>query len=150
MARARAFVRGHRKLSIAGGVALVLLLVYPFAVGALVGHLVESRLSGKLGRAVTVAHGRGGLGRVTLEEVTVAGAPGGPPLATIAEISVPFGAALGLRSAIVVDGLRVHAVRGGDDDNLDAILDRLRGGGHPGGGGGAKTETAAKPEAPAP
>jgi hypothetical protein len=150
MARARAFVRGHRKLSIAGGVTLVLLVLYPFAAGALVARLVEGRLSAKLGRAVTVARGRGGLGRITLEEVTVAGAPGGPPLATVAEISVPFGAALGLRSAIVVDGLRVHAVRGGDGDNLDAILDRLRGGGHHGGAGGgaAKTDTPAKPETP--
>src|SRR5690242_17443354 len=119
MARARAFARGHRKLSIAGGVVLVLLVIYPFAVGALVGHLVESRLSAKLGRAVTVAHARGGFGRITLEELTVPGAAGGPPLLTVAEISVPFGVALGLRSAVVVDGLRVHAVRGGDEDNLE-------------------------------
>ncbi|HEY4395978.1 MAG TPA: biosynthetic peptidoglycan transglycosylase [Polyangia bacterium] len=150
LARARAFARGHRKLTIAGGVALALLIIYPFAVGALVAHLVESRLSAKLGRAVTVAHGRGGLGRITLEDLTVAGAPGGPPLATVAEISVPFGVALGLRSAVVVDGLRVHAVRGGGADNLDAILEKVRGGGHhSAAGAAAKTEEPAKPEAPA-
>src|SRR6185312_1193052 len=55
--------------------------------------------------------------------------------------TIPFGAALGMRSAIEVAGLRVHAVLGGDDDNLDAILEKMRGR-H---GESAKPETA-KPE----
>ncbi len=129
-AGAQAFLAAHRRASIAGAVALVLLVFYPFVIGALAAHLCESRLSAKLGRAVTVAHGRGGFGRIVLEDVTIPGAAGGPPLATIARLSIPFGAALGLRSTVEVSGLRVHAVRGGDEDNLDAILATLRGHGH--------------------
>ena len=133
----------HRRASIAGAVALVLLILYPFAVGGLAAHLCESRLSAKLGRTVTVAHGRGGFGRIVLEGIVIPGAAGGPPLATIARLSVPFGAALGLHSTIEVAGLRVHAVRGGDEDNLDAILANLRGHGH-------HDAEAPKPEAPTP
>ncbi len=131
-ARARAFVQGHRRLSIAAGIGLALLVIYPFAVGALAAHLVGSRLSAKLGRAVTVGRGHGGLGRIVLDEVTVAGAAGGPPLATIARLTVPFGVALGMSSAVEVAGLKVHAVRGGAEDNLEAILTRLRGRKHHG------------------
>jgi hypothetical protein len=131
-ARARAFVQGHRRLSIAAGVGLALLVIYPFAAGAVAAHLVESRLSAKLGRAVTVGHGRGGFGRIVLEEVTVAGAAAGPPLATIARLTVPFGVALGMSSTVEVAGLKVHAVRGGAEDNLEAILTRLRGRKHHG------------------
>ena len=126
-ARARAFVQGHRRLSIAAGVGLALLVIYPFDAGAVAAHLVESRLSAKLGRVVTVGHGRGGFGRIVLEEVTVAGAAAGPPLATIARLTVPFGLALGMSSTVEVAGLKVHAVRGGAEDNLEAILTRLRG-----------------------
>lgn len=57
--------------------ALVLLILYPFAVGGLAAHLCESRLSAKLGRAVTVAHGRGGFGRIVLEDVTIPERPAG-------------------------------------------------------------------------
>jgi len=128
--RARAFVEAHRRASIAGVVALVLLILYPFAAGGIAAHLCESRLSAKLGRAVTVGHGRGGFGRIVLEEITIPGAAGGPALATIARLSIPFGAALGLHSTIEVSGLRVHAVRGGDGDNVGAILANLRGHGH--------------------
>ena len=141
--RARAFLAAHRRASIAGGVALVLLVLYPFVVGGLAAHLCESRLSAKLGRPVTVGHGRGGFGRIVLEDVIVPGAAGGPPLATIERLSVPFGAALGLHSTIEVIGLRVHAVRGGDEDNLEAILANLRGHGHHAG-------EAPKPEGAAP
>ncbi len=138
----------HRRASIAAAVALVLLIIYPFAVGALAAHLCESRLSAKLGRPVTVAHGRGGFGRIVLEDVTIPGAPGGAPLATIARLSIPFGAALGLHSTIEVTGLRVKAVRGGDEDNVDAILANLHGHGHHG-AEGPKPE-APKSEAPKP
>ena len=129
-AGAQAFLAAHRRASIAGGVALVLLILYPFAVGGLAAHLCESRLSAKLGRPVTVGHGRGGFGRIILENVTVPGAAGGPALATIERLSIPFGVALGLHSTVEVIGLRVHAVRGGDEDNVDAIVANLRGHGH--------------------
>jgi hypothetical protein len=127
MLRARAFLAAHPRVSVAGGVVLVLLLIYPFAVGALAAHVLAGRATAKLGRDVTVGHGRAGLLQVVLSDVTVAGAPGAAPLATIARLSVPFGAAFGLHSPIEVAGLRVQAVRGGPDDNLSDVLARVRG-----------------------
>ncbi len=144
-ARARVFVAAHRRASLAGGVALVLLVLYPFVMGGIAAQLAESRLSAKLGRTVTVAQGIAGLGHVTLERVVVAGAPGGVPLATIDRLVVPFGLALGMHSTVRVDGLRIHAVRGGAGDNLSAILDHLRG---KHAGGGQKIENAAASPAP--
>jgi hypothetical protein len=136
-------VAAHRRASIAGGVALVLLVLYPFVAGGLAAHLCESRLSAKLGRTVTVGHGRGGFGRIVLENLIIPGAAGGPPLATIERLSIPFGVALGLHSTVEVIGLRVNAVRGGDEDNVDAILANLHGRGH-------RAGEAAKPEGAGP
>jgi Transglycosylase len=136
-ARARLFVAAHPRVSIAAGIAFVLLVIYPFAVGGLVAHLFASRLSAKLGRTVTVAHGRAGLGRIVLAEVTIPGAAGGQPLATIERLTIPFGVALGWHSAIEVVGLHVQAVRGGDDDNVETILTTLRGRKHQGGASGS-------------
>ncbi len=106
---------------------LGLLILYPFVVGALAAHLCASKLSARLGQTVTVGRGRAGLGDIVLEDLVVAGAAGGPPLATIARLTIPFGAALGLHSPLRVSGLRVHAVRGGAADNLSAIVAHLRG-----------------------
>ena len=58
--------------------------------------------------------------------MTIPGAAGGPPLATIERLSIPFGAALGLHSTVEVIGLRVHAVRGGEADNIEANLSNIR------------------------
>ena len=139
-ARAGSFLAAHRRASLAGGVALVLLVLYPFVVGGIAAQLAESRLSAKLGRAVTIAHGRAGFGHIVLENLVVAGAPGGAPLATVDRLVVPFGVALGMHSTLQVDGLRVHAVRGGAGDNLNAVLDRLHG--RHASAGGEKPETA--------
>jgi hypothetical protein len=125
---------------------LGLLILYPFVVGALAAHLCASKLSARLGQTVTVGRGRAGLGDIVLEDLVVAGAPGGPPLATIARLTIPFGVALGLQSPLRVSGLRVHAVRGGAADNLSAIVTHLRGhhaaGGAEGAGGGPETPAA--------
>lgn len=118
----RGWISAHRRSSAAAGIALCLLAIYPFAVGVLAAHLFASRLSARLGQTVTVARGRAGLGDVVLEGLVVAGAPGGVPLASVARITIPFGAALGMHSAVHVAGLRVRAVRGGAGDNLAAIL----------------------------
>jgi hypothetical protein len=136
-------VTAHRRASIAGGAALVLLVLYPFVAGGLAAHLCESRLSARLGRPVTVGHGRGGFGRIVLENLIIPGAAGGPPLATIERLSIPFGVALGLHSTVEVIGLRVQAVRGGDEDNVDAILANLHGHRHQAG-------EASKPEGAGP
>ncbi len=106
---------------------VVLVAIYPFAVGKLAAHVFAGRVAAKLGRDVTVGQGRAGLTTVVLSDVTIAGAPGAAPLATIAGLKVPFGAAFGTHAPIEVTGLRVQAVRGGPDDNLSEVLARVRG-----------------------
>ncbi len=125
--RGRAWISAHPRSSAGAGIALGLLILYPFAVGTLAAHLVASRLSARLGQTVTVARGRAGLGKIVLDDLVVGGVPGGLPLVTIARITIPFGVALGLHSAVRVAGLRVRAVRGGNGDNIATILAHLRG-----------------------
>lgn len=149
-ARVRLWISAHRRLSAAVGIALGLLVVYPFAVGALAAHLCASRLSARLGQTVTVGQGRAGLGEVVLHDLVVAGAPGGAPLVTITRITIPFGLALGMHSAVHVAGLRVRAVRGGSGDNLSAILAQVRGrhaAGAPESSGGSPTTSGGPPAA---
>jgi hypothetical protein len=142
-------VSAHRKTTIAGGTVLGLLLLYLLAGGALAAHLVASRASEKLGRPVTVGSGHGGLGAIVLGDIAVAGAPGQPPLLTVKEVRIPWGVAVGMRSDVHVDGLRIAAVQGGAGDNVGAIVERLRGrGGHkakaaeaPADGGGGGTSS---------
>ena len=101
--------------------------MYPFLVGGLAARVFASRATARLGRTVTVGSGLAGLGRVTLRGVEVAGRGEGLPLASVREVAVPFGAALGWHSSspVTVSGLNVHAVRGGQYDNLSDILQRL-------------------------
>jgi hypothetical protein len=120
-------VAAHRRLSIALGAALVVALVFPFAVGGLAAHLVASKGSARLGTVVSVGRGRAGFGGVVLDDVVVAGAPGVRPLVAVGRIVVPYGALVGMRGPVMVSGLQIHAVRGGDGDNVTAILDHLRG-----------------------
>jgi hypothetical protein len=139
------WIRDHRRISIAGGAVLVALAAYPAVGGAVAAHLFASRATAKLGRRVTVERGRAGLGRITLAQVTVAGAEGGPPLAVVDEIVVPFGAALGGRGPIRLRGLRAHIVRGGAADNVSSLIDRLRGRGGAAGGGARERQAALPP-----
>jgi hypothetical protein len=122
--RVGTWVRGHRRSVGIGAALLLALAVYPWAVGGLAAHLFATRVSERLGRTVTVAKGRAGLGKVTLTDIRVAGTVG-PPLLAVERMVVPFGAALGGRGPIVVAGARAHVVRGGTDDNVTSILDRL-------------------------
>jgi hypothetical protein len=130
-------VKAHPRIAIAGGAAFGLLLLYVLAGGPLAAHLIAGRASAKLGRPVTIGGGHGGLGAIVLGDVVVAGAPGQPPLATVKEVRIPWGVALGMRSDVRVDGLRIAAVKGGPGDNLSALVDGLRGRS----AGKAKTET---------
>jgi hypothetical protein len=126
-----ASLRRYPKSLAAGAVAVVLLVLYPFGIGGVAARAVASRLGAKLGRTVTIGQGRGGLGRIVLRRVQVAGPAGRAgaalPLITADEISVPFSAAWGGSSPIVVVGLRVNAVRGGENDNVSDVIERLRG-----------------------
>jgi hypothetical protein len=137
-ARVRAWRKAHPRLTVAGGVALVVLLLYMLVGGALAARLIAGRASERLGRPMTIGGGHGGLGAIVLENVTVPGAPGQPPLLTAKEVRIPWGAALGMHSAVRVNGLRVVAVQGGAADNVSTIAERLRG------RGPAKTEKPAE------
>jgi len=128
-----ALLRRRPKLWLAGALAVVALVLYPLVIGGIVAHVVASRIGARLGRPVTIAQGRGGLGRFVLRGFAVGDAGGkteakseAAPLVTADEILVPFSAAWG-GSPITVVGLRVNAVRGGDGDNVSDIVTRLRG-----------------------
>ncbi|HEV3030769.1 MAG TPA: biosynthetic peptidoglycan transglycosylase [Polyangia bacterium] len=129
--RGLAWLRAHR-----GGVGIALAVVaggvYPSAVGTFAARSFAARASTRLGRAVTVGQGRAGLGDVTFTNVRVAGTTG-PDLVFVGGVVVPFGVAFGGSGPVRVSGLRANIVRGGADDNVTAILDRLRG--HGGGTG---------------
>jgi hypothetical protein len=111
---------------------LVVCAAYPFVVGGVAARLAASRATARLGRPVTVASGRAGLGRITLRGIEVPGKGEGLPVISVREVSVPFGALAGMlgwkgSSPINVSGLAVRAVRGGDHDNVSEMLDHLRG-----------------------
>jgi hypothetical protein len=129
-ARVLAWRKANPRKTVAGGVVLGLLLLYMLAGGSLAAHLIASRASERLGQPVTIGSGRGGLGAIVLRDVEVAGAPGHPALLSVKEVEIPWGAALGMHSAVRVDGLRIAAVHGGAADNVSAIVERLRGRGH--------------------
>ena len=72
-----ALLRRRPKLWLAGAVAVLLLVLYPLVVGGIVAHVVASKIGARLGRPVTIAQGRGGLGRFVLRGLTVGDAPAG-------------------------------------------------------------------------
>jgi hypothetical protein len=125
----------------AGAAGVVVLALYPALGGLVAKNMAASRASERLGRRVTIEHGRAGLGRVVLEGISVEGAAGGPALAVLDRVAVPFGVAFGGAGPIRVAGLRAHVVRGGGDDNIGAILAKLRG---RGAAAGARSDGGAK------
>jgi hypothetical protein len=122
-----AWRKAHPRLTIAGGLVLGLVLLYTLAGGALAANLIASRASERLGRPLTIGSGHGGLGAIVLNDIALAGADGQPPLLTVKEVRIPWGAALGMRSEVRVNGLRIAAVQGGAADNVSTIIERLRG-----------------------
>jgi hypothetical protein len=130
----------------AGGLALLLLVLYPFAIGGIAARVVASKASARLGTPVTVGRGRGGLGTIVLDDVVIGDDGSGPALARIDRITVPLGILLGMHSAVEVAGLRVEAVRGGAEDNLSAMLAHVRGQHHADAGGAKPEAGGAKPE----
>ena len=97
---------------------------YPFAVGALGGHLVTSKAAAKLGVSVEAQQARAGWGVLRLYGVVVGRNQG--PLLTVDSLQIPFSALWG-RGVVVADGPAANLVRGGSEDNVSAILRRLRG-----------------------
>ncbi|MES1171934.1 MAG: biosynthetic peptidoglycan transglycosylase [Bacteroidota bacterium] len=108
-----------------GVVGLFLLIVYPFAGGAIAARLVGEKLSSRLGTSVRFGHARAGLLGLSFRDIQIGGT-GDQALARVARMRVPFAAVLLKRGAIEVDGLTVNARRGGSDDNVTAIVTRLR------------------------
>ena len=135
-AKAVAWLRAHRG-AVGIVVAMVLGAVYPWAVGTVAAHMAASKLSARLGRAVTIAQGRAGLGDVTLSDVRIAGTTG-PELAVIGRVVAPFGVAFGGSGPVRLAGLHAAVVRGGADDNITSILEKLKEK-HGGGGGGGSS-----------
>jgi hypothetical protein len=129
-AKAVAWLKAHRG---AAGIAVALVLgaLYPWSVGTVAAHVAASKLTARLGRTVTVGQGRAGLG-VTLTDVRIAGTTG-PDLVSIGRVFAPFSVAFGGSGPVRLSELHAAVVRGGPDDNVTAILEKLRG---RGGGGG--------------
>ncbi|HEX4404432.1 MAG TPA: biosynthetic peptidoglycan transglycosylase [Polyangia bacterium] len=120
------WLRAHRGVA-AGGAAIVLAIaLYPWAVGGLAARLFASRVTTRIGRTVTVGAGRAGLGHITLTGIRVAGTTG-EDLVDVDRLVVPFGVAVGGGGPVRVAGLRAHVVRGGADDDVSEIVERLRG-----------------------
>ena len=124
-------------------------MVYVMAAGTIAASVFASKASAKLGKPVTVGRGRGGFGAIVLDDVSIAGAPGKPPLMTMRHIRVPLMVALGGRGPIRIEGLRIAAVKGGDDDNVSDIIDGLRGGKKKGPNTDATADAADKADKPA-
>jgi hypothetical protein len=130
-----AWLKAHRG-AVGIVAAMVLGALYPWAVGTIAARVVASKLSSRLGRPVTVGRGRAGFGDVTLAEVRIAGTTG-PDLVSIGRVVVPFGVAFGGKGPVRLAELRAGIQRGGPDDNVTAILEKLRGRKGGGGGGGS-------------
>jgi hypothetical protein len=105
-------------------VALVALVAtYPISCGALGGRLVTSKLATKLGMPVEYLKARAGWGGLTISELVIG--PKSRPLMTIAKASISFAAAWG-SGTVILDSPSADIRRGGDADNTNALLARLR------------------------
>ncbi|HEY4184744.1 MAG TPA: biosynthetic peptidoglycan transglycosylase [Polyangia bacterium] len=109
------------------GAALVLLVAYPYLGGAIAAHRATSLLRERLGVDVDIGEARAGLTGVVFRSIRVGqGGPTSAPLARVATARIPFSAALFRRGTIVVDGATFDVRRGGDDDNVSAMMATLR------------------------
>jgi len=111
----------------AAAAALALLLIYPPLGGALAARRAAATLRERLGIDVAIGQARAGLTGVVFRAVRVGGGPGAvPPLARLDVVRVPFAAALFRRGTVTIDGALFDVRRGGDDDNVTAVLNALR------------------------
>jgi len=101
----------------------VLLGAYPFWCGALGGWLVTSKLSAKLGLPVECAKARAGWGSLHLSSLTVG--PKARPLVAMASADISFAAAWG-SGTITLNSPAIDVQRGGEGDNTNKLLERMR------------------------
>ncbi len=124
-AGAWAWITGRRwRLALAGGL-LVLAFVYPFAGGAIAARVAIGKIQARLGTPVRIGGARAGLAGISFRDIEM-GAPGGPALARVGRVRVPFAAVLFKRGVIDVDGLILDVRRGGTDDNITAAITAFR------------------------
>jgi hypothetical protein len=120
-----------------GLVALAVLVgTYPFSCGFLGGRLVTSKLATKLGVPVEYGKALAGWGILSLTNVTVG--TRARPLATIAKVDISLAAAWGA-GTVTLHSPRADIQRGGDKDNVSAIVERLRKPAARGGNGKARS-----------
>ncbi|HEY5285342.1 MAG TPA: biosynthetic peptidoglycan transglycosylase, partial [Polyangia bacterium] len=103
-------------------VGAALLATYPLSCGALGGRLVTSKLAAKLGIPVEYSKARAGWGSLHLSDLSIG--PRNRPLLTIAKTDISFAAAWG-SGTVVLESLHADVQRGGEGDNVSALLDRL-------------------------
>jgi hypothetical protein len=107
-----------------GAAVLVALIgAYPLSCGALGGKLVASKLAAKLGVPVVYGRARAGWGALHLAQLTIG--PKSRPLVSIAMVDISFAAAWG-SGTITLQSPRIDVQRGGEGDNVSALLDRSR------------------------
>lgn len=101
------------------------MIAYPFVVGALAAKLVAGKIQSKLGLPTRVGRSWAGPFSITFHDLEI-GASTSAPLIRIRKIKAPFSAAWG-SGLVEVSGLEIDARRGGAEDNMTAVLDKLRG-----------------------
>ena len=112
---------------VAAAGVLALLIVYPFLGGAIAARRATAMLRERLGVEVDIGEARAGLTGIVFRSVRVGHDDGAaPPLVRVAVVRVPFGAALFRRGTVTIDGALFDVRRGGDDDNVSAVLAALR------------------------
>jgi hypothetical protein len=116
----------RRWLLVVGIAAVVLVIVYPFAGGAIAARVAADKMRARLGTEVRIGHGRAGLFGLTFKDVEIGGR-GPSALAHVGRLWVPFAAALFRRGTVDVEGATVNVRRGGADDNVATLLVALKG-----------------------
>lgn len=99
------------------------LATYPFSCGVLGGRLVASKLSEKLRMPVEYDRARAGWSILRIWGLTVG--PKARPLVRMASAEISLAAAWGSGS-IVLDAPEIDVRRGGPDDNVGGLVERLR------------------------
>jgi hypothetical protein len=101
---------------------VALAATYPISFGALGGRLVTSKLATKLGLSVEYSKARAGWSGLHISDLVLG--PKARPLLTIANADISFAAAWG-SGTVVLDSPHADIRRGGEGDNVSALLARL-------------------------
>jgi hypothetical protein len=119
---------------VAGAVALVVLSL-PLWAGSIARKVATSMVADRLGLTMSVGTSRVWFTRVIFHQVSI-GPAGKAPLATMTRMVVPVSALWG-GGGVHIEGAHFEIERGGPNDNVATLLERLRG---RGGSGSATAE----------